>query len=126
MKRRNTKPSTKISHAIKALKADLEIARTGTPVENRLLDPWNLLESIQPVIFRSAQEFRRDYEDPVSGGESNGTVRRCRQRRQAAKSNHTAVSPLTTGKQSPERSPPHESHLRHGSLMNGPDDARRA
>jgi len=63
-------PNTKISHAIKALKADFEIASTGTPVENRLLDLWNLFDSLQPGLLRSAQEFRKHYEDPIVTGES--------------------------------------------------------
>jgi hypothetical protein len=65
-------PNTKISHAIKALKADFEITSTGTPVENRLLDLWNLFDSLQPGLLRSAQEFRRQYEDPILAGESDG------------------------------------------------------
>jgi hypothetical protein len=67
-------PNTKISHAIKALKADFEIASTGTPVENRLLDLWNLFDSLQPGLLRSAQEFRKDYEDRILAGESDGRL----------------------------------------------------
>ena len=62
-------PNTKISHAIKALKADIEIASTGTPVENRLLDLWNLFDAIQPALLGSAQEFRKTYEEPLGTGE---------------------------------------------------------
>jgi hypothetical protein len=64
-------PNTKISHAIKAIKADFEVASTGTPVENRLLDLWNLFDSIQPGLLRSAQEFRKQYEDPVAAGKQD-------------------------------------------------------
>src|SRR5262249_15793813 len=39
-------PSTKISHAIKALDPQMRLACTGTPVENRLLDLWNLMDSL--------------------------------------------------------------------------------
>ena len=58
-------PNTRISHAFKALKADFEIASTGTPVENRLLDLWNLFDAIQPGLLESAQQFRTKYEEVI-------------------------------------------------------------
>jgi superfamily II DNA or RNA helicase len=64
-------PNTRVSHAMKALKADFEIASTGTPVENRLLDLWNLFDSIQPGLLLSAQEFRRQFEDPITSGDDD-------------------------------------------------------
>jgi SNF2 family DNA or RNA helicase len=73
-------PNTKISHAIKALKADFEIASTGTPVENRLLDLWNLFDSLQPGLLRSAQEFRKQFEDPILEGESEGHLEALKRR----------------------------------------------
>jgi hypothetical protein len=55
-------PNTKISHAIKALDPAIRIACTGTPVENRLLDLWNLMDSLQPALLGTAKEFSRTYE----------------------------------------------------------------
>jgi len=55
-------PNTKISHAVKALKADLHIASTGTPVENRLLDLWNICDVLQPGLLASAKEFVEQFE----------------------------------------------------------------
>jgi hypothetical protein len=60
-------PNTKISHAIKALKADLHIASTGTPVENRLLDLWNICDALQPGLLGSAREFVAEFEKDASG-----------------------------------------------------------
>jgi SNF2 family DNA or RNA helicase len=40
-------PGTKLSNAMKALETDMHIACTGTPVENRLLDLWNLCDVFQ-------------------------------------------------------------------------------
>ena len=57
-------PSTKISHAMKAIEADLHIACTGTPVENRLLDLWNLCDVLQRGLLGSAKEFVDRYEKP--------------------------------------------------------------
>lgn len=56
-------PSTKISHAIKALEPDFHIACTGTPVENRLLDIWNIFDAIQPALLGTAKEFTSTYEE---------------------------------------------------------------
>lgn len=50
-------PSTKLSHAMKALEANLHITCTGTPVENRLLDLWNLCDVFQRGLLGSAKEF---------------------------------------------------------------------
>ncbi len=58
-------PNTKLSHAMKALKADLQIACTGTPVENRLLDLWNLCDVLQPGLLASAREFKDKFEQSI-------------------------------------------------------------
>jgi hypothetical protein len=55
-------PPTKTSHAIKALHPDIHIACTGTPVENRFLDLWNLVDAIQPALLGTSQDFRNTYE----------------------------------------------------------------
>jgi hypothetical protein len=56
-------PSTKVSHALKALTARFRVACTGTPVETRLFDIWNLFDFLQPgTLLGSASEFRRNYE----------------------------------------------------------------
>ncbi|MFL6451763.1 MAG: DEAD/DEAH box helicase [Bryobacteraceae bacterium] len=55
-------PSSRISHAMKALKAAFQIACTGTPVENRLLDLWNVCDVIQPGLLSSAREFVQQFE----------------------------------------------------------------
>lgn len=56
-------PSTKVSHALKALSAQFRIACTGTPVETQLFDIWNLFDFLQPgPLLGSAGDFRRNYE----------------------------------------------------------------
>jgi SNF2 family DNA or RNA helicase len=55
-------PSSKLSHTMKALKADFQVACTGTPVENRLLDLWNIFDSIQPGLLFSAKDFVERFE----------------------------------------------------------------
>jgi superfamily II DNA or RNA helicase len=56
-------PSTKISHALKSLDPRFRIACTGTPVETRLADVWNLFDFLQPgPLLGSAAQFRKTYE----------------------------------------------------------------
>lgn len=71
-------PSTRISHAIKALHPDFHIACTGTPVENRLLDLWNIVDAVQPALLGSASEFKRLYEAPVAKGNGAEHLHRLR------------------------------------------------
>ena len=62
-------PSTKVSHAMKALNTRFRIACTGTPVETRLFDIWNLFDFLQPgPLLGSATDFRRDYESDADMG----------------------------------------------------------
>jgi hypothetical protein len=64
-------PNTKISHAVKALQPDFHIACTGTPVENRLLDVWNIVDALQPALLGTAREFTAQYEKTP---DANATV----------------------------------------------------
>lgn len=62
-------PNTKISHALKSLSPRFRIAATGTPVETRLLDVWNLFDFLQPgTLLGSAAEFSRQYEREADDG----------------------------------------------------------
>lgn len=71
-------PSTRVSHAIKALHPDFHIACTGTPVENRLLDVWNLFDALQPALLGSAREFKSNYEKPGASEEGSEALDRLR------------------------------------------------
>jgi len=71
-------PSTRVSHAIKALHPDFHIACTGTPVENRLLDLWNIIDAVQPALLGSATDFKRQYEAPVARNDGAEPLTRLR------------------------------------------------
>jgi hypothetical protein len=58
-------PNTKISHALKSLAPRIRIACTGTPVETKLIDVWNILDFLQPGVLGSASEFATMYEKPI-------------------------------------------------------------
>jgi len=63
--------NTKISHALKSLSPRFRVAATGTPVETKLSDVWNLFDFLQPgPLLGSLTEFRRNYENRLS--EPNG------------------------------------------------------
>jgi hypothetical protein len=59
-------PNSKISHAVKKLQPSFRIACTGTPVENRLLDLWNIFDALQPGLLGSAREFVARFENSSS------------------------------------------------------------
>lgn len=67
-------PNTKVSHAMKALKAEMHIACTGTPVENRLLDLWNICDAVQPGLLSSAREFVAKFEKNQYDADRNGLL----------------------------------------------------
>lgn len=61
----NTKsPNTLQTRAAKALKADLKVAVTGTPVENSLSDIWCLFDVVQPGLLGDWDHFRSTYVNP--------------------------------------------------------------
>jgi hypothetical protein len=64
-------PSTKLSHAMKALESEMHITCTGTPVENRLLDLWNLCDVFQRGLLGSAKDFVERFE---KGGRGDGDL----------------------------------------------------
>src|SRR5207237_2479960 len=58
-------PQTLVTDAAKAVNADLTLAVTGTPVENRLADLWSIVDTVEPGRLGSLKEFVGTYE---SGG----------------------------------------------------------
>src|ERR1035437_3208825 len=59
---------------MKALKAEMHIACTGTPVENRLLDLWNICDALQPGLLSSAKEFVNKFEKYQSGSDQENSL----------------------------------------------------
>ena len=60
-------PKTKISHALKSMAPCFRIACTGTPVETRLLDIWNIMDYLQPgELLGSANAFSKAFEQPLN------------------------------------------------------------
>src|SRR5438552_9173088 len=65
-------PSAQVTQSVKQLRADQRLALTGTPLENRLLDLWSIVDFIQPGYLGSPSHFSQTYEprrgeDPAWG-----------------------------------------------------------
>ena len=50
-------PSAKQTRAVKQLRAEVRIALTGTPIENRLGDLWSIFDFINPGLLGSSKQF---------------------------------------------------------------------
>jgi superfamily II DNA or RNA helicase len=50
-------PAARQTKAVKKLKAEMRIALTGTPIENRLGDLWSIFDFINPGLLGSPKEF---------------------------------------------------------------------
>ena len=58
-------PSTNQTQAIKAIKADMKVAMTGTPFENRLSELWSIFDFINKGYLGSLVDFGKNYSIPI-------------------------------------------------------------
>jgi hypothetical protein len=58
-------PLARTARSIRAVPAAARLALTGTPVENRLVDLWALLDWTTPGLLGPLERFRRDVAVPV-------------------------------------------------------------
>ena len=58
-------PQAKQSQAVRKLKAGFRIALTGTPLENRLLELWSILDFLNPGFLGNQQFFQRRFAMPI-------------------------------------------------------------
>ena len=59
-------PSSQQTKAIKSLPRDFSIAMSGTPVENRLLDYWSVMDYTNKGILGNKSKFTKEYANPIS------------------------------------------------------------
>ena len=71
-------PNAQVTLAVKEIQADHRLALTGTPLENRLLDLWSIVDFIQPCYLGSQTSFHEVYEPKGDGApwESSAAPRR--------------------------------------------------
>jgi SNF2 family DNA or RNA helicase len=55
-------PAAQVTLSVKQLRADHRLALTGTPLENRLLDLWSIVDFVQPGYLGSQSSFTENYE----------------------------------------------------------------
>jgi hypothetical protein len=60
-------PASQTTRAAKTLNGRLQLAMTGTPVENRLQDLWSIFDVIHPGLLGSSKAFETNY--PAAGRE---------------------------------------------------------
>jgi superfamily II DNA or RNA helicase len=79
-------PTAQITQSVKQIQADQRLALTGTPLENRLLDLWSIVDFIQPGYLGTQEHFHETYQ-PRSEGEAEEAVsaQRIARRRLSAK-----------------------------------------
>jgi len=59
-------PDAQITTSVKQLKGEQKIALTGTPLENRLLDLWSIVDFIQPGYLGTQSQFHQNYDPPLN------------------------------------------------------------
>jgi superfamily II DNA or RNA helicase len=55
-------PGAQVTQCVKQLKSALKLALTGTPLENRLLDLWSIVDFVAPGYLGSQNDFLQKYE----------------------------------------------------------------
>jgi len=55
-------PGAQVTQSVKQLKSEHRLALTGTPLENRLLDLWSIVDFIQPAYLGNQEQFIETYE----------------------------------------------------------------
>lgn len=60
-------PNAQRTRAVKRLQREAGLAVTGTPVENRLLDLWSIVDFVLPGHLGDAKAFEADFPDDVDG-----------------------------------------------------------
>jgi superfamily II DNA or RNA helicase len=70
---------TKRSRAIMQLKSEFRMITTGTPIENRLGELWNLFRFINPGLLGSLDAFNARFANPIEQHQDPGARARLRQ-----------------------------------------------
>ncbi|HTI71196.1 MAG TPA: DEAD/DEAH box helicase [Candidatus Limnocylindria bacterium] len=71
-------PTAQVTVAVKEIEAEHRLALTGTPLENRLLDLWSIVDFCQPGYLGNQLHFNENYESKSEGPEWDGSTKRRR------------------------------------------------
>ena len=72
-------PGAQVTQSVKQLKCEHKLALTGTPLENRLLDLWSIVDFIQPGYLGNQEQFLDTYE-PRAASNAESAQRIARRR----------------------------------------------
>jgi superfamily II DNA or RNA helicase len=90
-------PGAQVTQSVKQLKSEHRLALTGTPLENRLLDLWSIVDFIQPNYLGNQEQFLETYEpraqvadesmpvEPPARGEKTESAQRIARKRLSAR-----------------------------------------
>ena len=68
-------PATQAAKAAKRLRARVRFACTGTPIENRTQELWNIFDFLMPGVLGTREAFAKAYGNPAEGGEFSAASR---------------------------------------------------
>lgn len=68
-------PSTQSARCAKQIDADVRLALTGTPIENRLSELWSIFDYLMPGMLGGTESFRRRFEIPIASGDEGAAAR---------------------------------------------------
>ncbi|MEG3166450.1 DEAD/DEAH box helicase [Sphingomonas sp. PB2P19] len=60
-------PTAQRTKAVKSLRRQAGLAVTGTPVENKLLDLWSIMDFVLPDHLGDAASFQKHFQDDIDG-----------------------------------------------------------
>jgi non-specific serine/threonine protein kinase len=63
-------PNTITAKSVRAIKADIKICLSGTPIENNLFELWSLFEFLMPGFLGAQHAFQRGVVRPIKEGDS--------------------------------------------------------
>ena len=71
-------PGAQVTQSVKQLKSEHRLALTGTPLENRLLDLWSIVDFVHPNYLGDQEHFTETYEPRGENAESAQRIARKR------------------------------------------------
>lgn len=69
-------PDAQVTQSVKQLRSDLRLALTGTPLENRLLDLWSIIDFVQPGYLGARSRFEQIYDSREDNPAAQGIARK--------------------------------------------------
>ncbi len=71
-------PTAQVTKSVKQLHANQRLALTGTPLENRLLDLWSIVDFVQPGYLGKQAKFTEVYEPKGENADNQAKIARKR------------------------------------------------